>query len=229
MPSSSVRSTSVRNPRIVRVTGAAHRQTIIPVRWSMTSSRVSTRTGRRLSGSRNVYQRISPRVKEVLPNRRLPTRAVCRRLRTRFLLGAQRCRPIYPCRGAKQSIGAAGLARCPAEMPQAALCRLRSVTPASIEFYRGPPGTPGLPARFLGGLSLLLRWVLILICGCFDKDAKKAGYATSALACYVGSHADFVLLFENSFAEPKHRHPHEARAVRRGIRERRLLTSSGWR
>ena len=72
MPSSSVSRTSVSKPRIVRVTGA----TIISLRWSITSSRVSTRTGRRLSGSRNVYQRISPRINGTHPIRPRPMPAV---------------------------------------------------------------------------------------------------------------------------------------------------------
>jgi hypothetical protein len=97
MPSSSVRSTSVCNPRMVRVTSA-----------TMIS--------------------ISPRVNGTLPSRRLPTRAIRRRLRTRFQSGAQLCRPTHPCRGATQSTGAAGYARSPAETPLVALCRLRSAT-----------------------------------------------------------------------------------------------------
>jgi len=85
-------------------------------------------------GRRNVYQRISPRVTEILPNRRLPTRAVRRRKRTRRCLGAQLRRPMHPCRVAKQSTGAVWPARCPAETPQVALCRRRSVTSAPTEF-----------------------------------------------------------------------------------------------
>jgi hypothetical protein len=58
MPSSSVRRTSVFNPQMVRVTGA----TIISFRRSMTSSRLSTSTGRRWSGRPNVCRRISLRI-----------------------------------------------------------------------------------------------------------------------------------------------------------------------
>ena len=56
IPSSVVRTTSVLRPRIVRVTGA----TMISFRRSITSLRVRIRIGRRLSGTRKVYQRISP-------------------------------------------------------------------------------------------------------------------------------------------------------------------------
>ena len=56
IPSSEVSTTSVARPRIVRVTGAA----MTSPSWSITASRVSSRTGRRLSGGRNVYHRISP-------------------------------------------------------------------------------------------------------------------------------------------------------------------------
>src|SRR5690606_31355955 len=58
MPSSSgVKTTSVGMSRIVEVMGAM----MMPVSTSSAESRVSTRTGRRLSGGRNVYQRTSPR------------------------------------------------------------------------------------------------------------------------------------------------------------------------
>ena len=52
MPSSAVRTTSVVRPLIVRVAGA----TMISFRRSITVFRVRIRTGRRLSGKRNVYQ-----------------------------------------------------------------------------------------------------------------------------------------------------------------------------
>lgn len=68
MPSSGVRTTSVESPRMVRATGTA----IISFKRSMTSSRVRIRTGRRLSGWRNVYQRISPRFKKCSPSLRRP-------------------------------------------------------------------------------------------------------------------------------------------------------------
>ncbi len=77
IPSSGERATAVARPRMVRVTGT----TMTSLRWSMTSLRVRIRTGRRLSGSRNVYQRISPRFKRSPPNRRSPTREVRHRLR----------------------------------------------------------------------------------------------------------------------------------------------------
>ena len=63
MPSSSVRSTSVRNPRMVRVTGA----TMISFSRSMTSSRVSSRTGGRLLGRRNVPSDLRPESMERFP------------------------------------------------------------------------------------------------------------------------------------------------------------------
>jgi len=111
MPSSSVRSTSVCNPRMVRVTSA-----------TMIS--------------------ISPRVNGTLPSRRLPTRAIRRRLRTRFQSGAQLCRPTHPCRGATQSTGAAGYARSPAETPLVALCRLRSATSPACRISDAGPQFP---------------------------------------------------------------------------------------
>jgi len=58
IPSSGVNTASEAKPRIVRVAGT----TIISFRRSITSSRVRISTGRRLSGARNVYQRISPRL-----------------------------------------------------------------------------------------------------------------------------------------------------------------------
>jgi hypothetical protein len=73
MPSSGVSTISVSSPRIVRVTGAA---TISPS-WSMTASLVSRSTGRRLSGGRNVYQRISPRfIRELVPAFALPPQRI---------------------------------------------------------------------------------------------------------------------------------------------------------
>jgi len=71
IPSSSVRRTSVSRPRTVRVIGT----TMISLRRGRTSSRVRTSTGRRLSGRRKVYQRISPRITRRSPSRRHPTRA----------------------------------------------------------------------------------------------------------------------------------------------------------
>ena len=64
IPSSDVKTNSVANPRIVRVAGA----TTTSFNRSSTSSRVRMRTGRRLSGRRNVYQRISPRFKPRSPS-----------------------------------------------------------------------------------------------------------------------------------------------------------------
>ena len=64
MPSSNDRITSVVRPRIVRVAGT----TMISFNWSVTSFRARIRTGRRLSGRRNVYHRTSPRF-----NRHPPT------------------------------------------------------------------------------------------------------------------------------------------------------------
>lgn len=119
MPSSSVRSTSVLSPRMVRVTGA----TIISFRLSITSSRVSTRTGRRLSGSRKVYQRISPRINGTLPIHLRPTRSIRLRWKTRRRLVAQPCKPVYPPCRARQSNGVGGCARCLLAMLPAALCR----------------------------------------------------------------------------------------------------------
>ena len=66
--SCSVNGTSVDNPWIVGVAGT----TIISLRCPMTSSRLRIRTGRRLSASRNVYQRISPRFAQTLPAFHLP-------------------------------------------------------------------------------------------------------------------------------------------------------------
>jgi hypothetical protein len=60
------------SPRIVRVTGAA----MISPSYSMTALRVRSSTGRRLSGGRNVYQRISPRfICELVPALAVPHRA----------------------------------------------------------------------------------------------------------------------------------------------------------
>src|SRR6266496_2409847 len=68
MPSSVERTTSVASPRIVRVAGT----TISSLSVSITVERVSSRTGRRLSGAANVYQRISPRRTGRLPTFALP-------------------------------------------------------------------------------------------------------------------------------------------------------------
>jgi len=94
MPSSDVSTTSVASPRMVRVTGA----TMISASCSMTVSRVRSRTGRRLSGGRNVYQRISPRfIPELVPAISVPPeevlgiRELTRRNRgTRVTLGVVR-------------------------------------------------------------------------------------------------------------------------------------------
>jgi hypothetical protein len=68
-----VRNTSVSGPRTVRVTGTA---TISPS-CSITSSRVRSRIGRRLSGGRNAYQRISPRfIEESVPTLAIPRERV---------------------------------------------------------------------------------------------------------------------------------------------------------
>jgi len=79
IPSSTVKTTSVVNPRMVRVAGA----TMISFSRSMTSFRVRIKTGRRLSGSRNVYQRISPRFAPHPPNHLRPKRAAPRPPKTR--------------------------------------------------------------------------------------------------------------------------------------------------
>lgn len=79
IPSPVVKTTSVVNPRIVRVAGT----TMISFRRSMTSSRVRIRTGRRLSGSRNVYQRILPRLNRYPPSPRRPKQAARRPRKTR--------------------------------------------------------------------------------------------------------------------------------------------------
>ena len=71
IPSSLVSRTSLVSPRIVRVIGT----TIISLSWSITSVRVSRRTGRRLSGARYAYQRISPLLNRNPPNRPHPNRA----------------------------------------------------------------------------------------------------------------------------------------------------------
>ena len=68
MPSSGVSISSVAKPRIVRVAGT----TISSLMWPAIVSRVSISTGRRLSGLRNVYHRISPRSLDVLPTFSLP-------------------------------------------------------------------------------------------------------------------------------------------------------------
>lgn len=78
IPSSGVNTTSVGRPRIVRVAGT----TIISFRRSITSLRVRIRTGRRLSGRRNVYQRISPRLKPRSPNLHYPRRGDLRLRKT---------------------------------------------------------------------------------------------------------------------------------------------------
>jgi hypothetical protein len=77
IPSSGESTTSVDNPRIVRVTGA----TMTLFKRSTTSSRVRIRTGRRLSGALNVYHRISPRFNRRPPNLQSPTLTVHRRTR----------------------------------------------------------------------------------------------------------------------------------------------------
>src|SRR4051812_26387131 len=68
MPSSGDSRTSVSIPRMVRVAGT----TMISFNASMTSSRVRTSTGRRLSGAANMYHRISPRRIELVPALSLP-------------------------------------------------------------------------------------------------------------------------------------------------------------
>jgi len=68
MPSSWVRTNSVAKPRTVLVTGT----TINSFRFPITSLRVRIITGRRLSGSRNVYHRISPRLTQILPTFGVP-------------------------------------------------------------------------------------------------------------------------------------------------------------
>jgi hypothetical protein len=75
-------------PRIVRVAGT----TMISLTASMIASRVSTKTGRRLSGAAKVYQRTSPRLTELLPTLAFPAQ--------RILVGRELVRP----RG-KRSIG----------------------------------------------------------------------------------------------------------------------------
>ena len=70
---------SVVNPRMVRVAGT----TMISFSRSLTSLRVRIRTGRRLSGSRNVYQRISPRFNRNPPSPQRPRQAAVRLRRTR--------------------------------------------------------------------------------------------------------------------------------------------------
>jgi len=62
-PPGRVSTTSVEIPRMVRVAGT----TMISFKESMIPSRVRSRTGRRLSGLANVYQRISPRRIHALP------------------------------------------------------------------------------------------------------------------------------------------------------------------
>src|SRR5258708_11630043 len=73
MRSSDVSTISVASPRMVRVTGA----TMISPSCSMTASRVRSSTGRRLSGGRNVYQRISPRfIRELVPAFAVPPEGI---------------------------------------------------------------------------------------------------------------------------------------------------------
>jgi hypothetical protein len=56
-------------PRIVRVAGT----TMTSFKLGSIASRDRSRTGRRLSGSANVYQRISPRRSEFLPPLAFPS------------------------------------------------------------------------------------------------------------------------------------------------------------
>jgi hypothetical protein len=69
-----VKTISLDKPRMVRVAGTA----MISFNWSITSFRVRIRTGRRLSGTRNVYHWISPRFTKCAPSLRHPRQAVLR-------------------------------------------------------------------------------------------------------------------------------------------------------
>src|SRR5439155_11590399 len=91
MPSSDDRTTSVLSPRIVRVTGA----TMISFKCSNTSFRVRIKTGRRLSGGRNVYHRISPRLNRPPPNLRHPTKAVPHHWKTPRVSGEMHCTHLF--------------------------------------------------------------------------------------------------------------------------------------
>lgn len=135
MPSSVVKTTSVVSPLIIRVAGA----TMISLRRSITSLRVRIRTGRRLSGKPNVYQRISPRFNRCSPSPRLPRQAIPHRTKTHRAevgLTDRRIRFLAPAR--KSDAGAArvrwALTRQPAEecRRQSELCpSLKILTPTT--------------------------------------------------------------------------------------------------
>jgi hypothetical protein len=113
MPSSMVRTTSVVNPRIVRVAGA----TMISFRRSITPSRVRIRTGRRLSGSRNVYHRISPRLNQRSPSPLLPTRVVRHPRKTLHARAVSTCKGIRHCLAGRLSDAQDGAVPPGAEPP----------------------------------------------------------------------------------------------------------------
>jgi len=119
------------SPRMVRVMGT----TMISFRRSMTSSRVSRRTGRRLSGGRNAYQRIWPRLTQTAPSLAHPRPAVPGPPRTRRVKAGQPGRR-------KRHRPATLLAVSSVRAPLAAMtqpregCLRRRVGPALLAFYQ---------------------------------------------------------------------------------------------
>ena len=108
------------SPRMVRAAGA----TIVLFRRSMTSFLLRIRTGRRLTGSRNVYQRISPRFDRDPPSPQRPKLAARRLSKTRRVKLALSYKWTHLIPVAMLSTAADALVPEPAMKPPAEGCRL---------------------------------------------------------------------------------------------------------